>query len=197
MPEARRVNLERLEPRDRQAWRRWLDKNGSSSRGIWLILCKKNSGSIRISYEEAVEEALCFGWIDNKPNSLDEKRFLLHFAPRKPKSVWSQRNKQRVKKLIADGLMTDAGMKKIEAAKDDGSWNRLDAIDRLEVPADLMKALSANKKAGKNFGSFSNSSKKIILFWIDSAKRPETRSARIKETVSLVARNIKVNHYRQ
>lgn len=197
MPDKKKVELERLDPPNRQGWRRWLKKNGSSSPGVRLIICKKKSGSIRLSYEDAVEEALCFGWIDSKLNSLDEQRFLLHFMPRKPKSIWSQRNKQRVKKLITEGLMTDAGMKKIEAARIDGSWNTLDAIDQLKVPTDLRQALLANKNAANNFESLSNSSKKAILFWIDSAKRPETRLARIKKAVSLAARNIKANNYRQ
>jgi uncharacterized protein YdeI (YjbR/CyaY-like superfamily) len=196
MPETKKAELERLDLRNRKEWRRWLNENGSSSTGVRLILYKKHSGSDRLAYEDSVEEALCFGWIDSRLNSLDGERFLLHFAPRKPKSLWSQRNKRRVKKLISAGLMTDAGMKKVEAARIDGSWNTLNAVDRLKVPADLKEALSANRNAVKNFQGLSNSSKKAFLFWIVSAKRPETRLARIRKTVFLAERNIKGNRYR-
>ena len=188
---------ELVDVKSRKEWRAWLKKNHANVPGVWLVLYKKNSGEKRISYSEAVEEALCFGWIDSKPNTLDETRFKLKFTPRKPKSVWAKTNKERVKRLIEVGLMTDAGMKKIEAAKLDGSWDSLNGIDSMQIPADFKKALSVNKRAKRNFGAFSDSSKKIILYWIQSAKRPETRERRVKETVSLAARNIKANHYRQ
>jgi uncharacterized protein YdeI (YjbR/CyaY-like superfamily) len=192
-----RVAFDPVEPKSRAEWRRWLVNNHSDSPGIRLILHKKNSDKPRVTYDEAVEEALCFGWIDSKPNTLDETRYILHFHPRKPGSVWSQRNKARIKRLIQSGLMTSAGLAKIEAAKKDRSWQSLDTIDKLEVPSDLAKALKANEKAQEHFESFPNSSKKIILFWIQSAKRPETRAKRIEETVSQAFNNIRVNHYRQ
>jgi uncharacterized protein YdeI (YjbR/CyaY-like superfamily) len=148
-------------------------------------------------YSDAVEEALCFGWIDSTPGKLDEQRYSLYMSPRKPKSVWSKINKQRIRKLVKEGRMTAAGLVKIEAAKKDGSWNQLDAIDELVMPADLLEQLSANAEAKHNFEAFSTSSKKIILFWIASAKREETRQKRIEETVRLAAQNIKAAHYRQ
>jgi uncharacterized protein YdeI (YjbR/CyaY-like superfamily) len=148
-------------------------------------------------YSDAVEEALCFGWIDSTPGKVDEQRYTLYISPRKPKSVWSKINKQRIQKLVKEGRMTAAGLAKIEAARKDGSWNRLDAIDELVMPADLVERLSANAEAKRNFEAFSTSSKKIILFWIASAKREETRQKRIEETVRLAARNIKAAHYRQ
>jgi len=183
-----------LQPKTRAGWRRWLSANHASSAGITLVIAKKGSGIAGISYEEAVEEALSFGWIDSRTNSLDETRFRLQMTPRKPGSVWSNPNKRRVEKLIEDGRMAPAGLAKIEAAKRDGSWTRLEAIDRLEIPPDLRRAFSANPQARRNFEAFNDSSKKVILYWITNAKRAETRKKRIEETVRLAAENIKAAH---
>ncbi len=182
---------------DRQMWRDWLQKNHASASRIWLIYYKKASGKPFVSYDEAVEEALCFGWIDSRPNVLDDERYMQLFSPRKPKSPWSKTNKDRIEQLIAQGLMAEAGMSKIEAAKKDGSWTQLDEVEALTVPDDLLAALAADEIAEKNFAAFSDSSKKNILWWIVSAKRAETRQKRIAETVSLAAKNIKANHFRQ
>src|SRR5579883_642961 len=187
--------LETFYAKDRKEWRAWLEKNHQTSPGVWLIYYKKNSGKSRVPYDEAVEEALCFGRIDSRPNALDDERYMQLFSPRKPKSVWSKLNKQRVEALIQQGLMTEAGLQKIELAKQDGSWNKLDAIEELEIPEDLKNALEANEPANTYFNAFSNSSKKNILWWIESAKRPETRLKRIEETVTLAAQNKKANHY--
>ncbi len=183
--------LEFLAVENRQAWRAWLKKNHSRPQGVRLVVHKKKSGASHLTYDAAVEEALCFGWIDSTANVLDDKRFTLRVTPRKPKSVWSQINKRRVERLFGQGLMTPAGLEKIQAAKRDGSWSKLDAIDALRVPADLKKAFAADKRAKLNFAAFNNSSKKMILWWIASAKRPETRAKRIGETVALAAENIK------
>jgi uncharacterized protein YdeI (YjbR/CyaY-like superfamily) len=180
-----------LYARNRQEWRDWLVKNHAASLGVWLIYYKKGSDKPSVSYEEAVEEAISFGWIDSKVNSLDEERYMQVFTPRKPRSSWSKLNKQRVEKLIKNGQMTAVGLEKVEAAKRDGSWNKLDAIDDLEVPADLTEALADNQKAYDNFMAFSNSSKKIIVYWIEEAKRTETRKKRIEKTVSLAEENKK------
>ena len=182
------------QPKTRAGWRRWLSANHASSAGITLVIAKKGSGIAGISYEEAVEEALSFGWIDSRTNSLDETRFRLQMTPRKPGSVWSNPNKRRVEKLIEDGRMAPAGLAKIEAAKRDGSWTRLEAIDRLEIPPDLRRAFSANPQARRNFEAFNDSSKKVILYWITNAKRAETRKKRIEDTVRLAAENIKAAH---
>ena len=184
-------------PKTRAEWRKWLAENHDSSHGIWLILIKKGADIPGIMYSDAVEEALCFGWIDGTLNTMDEQRYKLYLSARKPKSVWSKTNKQRIQKLIKEGLMTAAGLAKIEGAKKDGSWSQLDAIDQLIMPEDLRKQLSANPEAQRNFEGFSTSSKKIILFWIASAKREETRQKRIEETVRLAAQNIKAAHGRQ
>ncbi len=183
--------LESFDFQDRKAWREWLDKNHDSSPSIWLIVHKKNSGKIGVSLEDVVEEALCFGWIDSKLNVVDEKRFKLLLTPRKPKSIWSKQNKQRAEKLIQQGLMTAAGLKKIEAAKKDGSWNRLDAIEEFRLPEDFRKALAADKNALKNFEALNNSLKKQTLWWIENAKKPETRLRRIQPTVTMAAQNRK------
>jgi len=160
-----------------------------------MIYFKKESGKPRVSYNQAVEEALCFGWIDSLPRKLDNERAMLKFTPRKPKSVWSDINKARVEKLIAQKWMTAAGLAKIEQAKKDGSWNILNAsnfhTDNNTFPDDLQKALSKNKKAFENFNAFPSGYRRQFLFWIDSAKKPETRTARIRQTVLMAVANKK------
>lgn len=181
--------LETFQARDRQEWREWLEKNYRTSLGVWLIYYKVKSGKPSVQYSEAVKEALCFGWIDSKVKSLDKERYKQIFTPRKPKSVWSKLNKQYIEELIEQGLMSEAGLGKIEAAKQDGSWTTLDAIEELIVPADLKQALEANETASRYFEAFSSSSKKNILLWVESAKRPETRLKRIEQTISSAAQN--------
>ncbi|WP_414552516.1 YdeI/OmpD-associated family protein [Anabaena sp. CCY 0017] len=181
--------LETIYASDRICWRKWLSTNHLTSPGIWLIYYKVKSGKPSVKYSEAVKEALCFGWIDSKVKSLDEDRYQQIFTPRKPKSVWSKLNKQYIEELIEQGLMTQVGLEKIQVAKQDGSWNSLDAIEALTIPIDLKQALEANPSANLNFEAFSNSLKKNILFWIDSAKRPETRLNRIEQTIMEAAHN--------
>jgi uncharacterized protein YdeI (YjbR/CyaY-like superfamily) len=181
--------LESIYASDRKKWREWLEKFHLTSPGIWLIYYKVKSGKTSVKYSEAVKEALCFGWIDSKVKSLDEDRYQQIFTPRKPKSVWSKLNKQYIEELIEQGLMTQVGLEKIEAAKQDGSWTSLDAIEALTIPIDLKQALEANSSAKHNFEAFSNSLKKNILFWIHSAKRPETRLKRIEQTIISAAQN--------
>ena len=179
------------QPKTRAEWRTWLATNHTSSKGIRLVIIRKNAQVAGITYSDAVEEALCFGWIDGVTNSVNEQRYKLYMSPRKPGSVWSRLNKQRIQKLIKAGSMTPTGLAKIEAARKDGSWSQFDAIDKLEMPEDLLEQLSANPEAKRNFETFSDSSKKIILFWIANARREETRRKRIAETVRLAAQNIK------
>ena len=176
-------------PRNRKEWREWLEHNHQRSPGVWIIYYKKGTNQPTISYEEAVEDALSFGWIDSKVNSLDEDCYMQIFTPRKAGSTWSRLNKSRVKKIIKEGLMTPEGMEKVESAKKDGSWSFLDSVEDLIVPDDLKNAFEQNKTAENNYSNFSNSSKKHILFWIASAKRIETRNRRIKMTVKMAARN--------
>lgn len=185
------------QPKTRAEWRAWLERNHTTSPGVWLVYYKKGSGKARVSYDDAVEEALCFGWIDSVGRALDEQRSMLRFSPRKPKSVWSKLNKERVDRLIRSGRMTPSGLAKIKVAKRDGSWRALDALERMVIPPDLKTALAADPDAGPNFDRFPPSSRKIILGWIASAKRPETRAKRVAETVRQAAKNLKANHYRQ
>jgi uncharacterized protein YdeI (YjbR/CyaY-like superfamily) len=184
-----------IHPKTRKAWRQWLEKNHADSPGIWLTYYKKETGKRKLWYHEAVEEALCFGWIDSLPRKLDEERAMLKFTPRKPKSVWSQLNKKRINELIKSNLMTEAGLAKIEEAKKNGSWNTLTDsdthTDNNSLPPSLLNALNKNKKALENFKAFPPSYRKRFLFWIDSAKRPETKAERIKQTVLMAAANKK------
>ena len=174
---------ENFNPSDRKAWREWLSRNHSTSTGVWLTVRKKNTGEGGIMLEDAVEEAICFGWIDSKLHVADEKAYTLLFTPRKPGSIWARTNKARVEKLIREGLMTPAGLAKVEAAKKDGSWNRLDAVEDLVAPEDLRKAL-ADESAEKGYEAFNDSVKKQILWWIASAKTPQTRLRRIRQAVA-------------
>jgi uncharacterized protein YdeI (YjbR/CyaY-like superfamily) len=186
-----------IHPKSRAGWRMWLEENHARIEGIWLISYKKATGKPRFEYDEAVEEALCFGWVDSKPNKLDGERSMLWFAPRKVGTNWSRLNKDRVEKLIEAGLMTPAGFSKVQAAKKDGTWNALDTVEVLETPPDLAKALSKNKTAKEYFDAFPRSVKRAILEWILNAKKPETRANRIEETVTLAEKNIRANQWRQ
>jgi uncharacterized protein YdeI (YjbR/CyaY-like superfamily) len=184
-----------VHPETREKWRKWLDKNHSASPGIWMIYYKNKTDKRKFTYADAVEEALCFGWIDSLPRKLDDERAMLKFTPRKPKSTWSKLNKLRVKKLIKEGLMTQVGLAKIELAKKDGSWNAINSADRHTsnntLPDDLKKAFSKNKKALQNFNAYAPGYRRRFFFWIDSAKTPETRTTRIKQTVLMAAENKK------
>lgn len=186
-----------IQPADRVEWRAWLELRHTQSEGVWLITNKKAAGKPRLEYEEAVEEALCFGWIDSKANKLDAERSMLWIAPRRPGSGWSRLNKTRIEKLIAAGKMAPAGLAKIEAAKQDGSWYALDAVENLVIPLDLEQALAANSAAAAYFEAFPRSVKRGILEWIVNAKLPETRAKRIEETARLAANNIRANQWRK
>jgi uncharacterized protein YdeI (YjbR/CyaY-like superfamily) len=186
-----------VHPQTRAEWREWLERHHTQAEGVWLISFKKGTGKPRFEYEEAVEEALCFGWVDSKSNKLDAERSMLWFAPRRPRTGWSRSNKERAKRLIETGLMMPAGLAKIEAAKQDGSWSALDSVEALEIPPDLDQALAADQTARQYFEAFPRSVKRAILEWIAGAKRPETRAKRIAETVELAARNIRANQWRQ
>lgn len=178
-------------------WRLWLEAHHERKQGVWLVIYKKATGKARVDYEEAVAEALCFGWIDSKGNKLDEERSLLWFAPRKAKSGWSRPNKERIERMLAAGKMTPAGLAKIEAAKADGSWAAFDAIENLEIPADLAEALAAYPNATTNFDAFPRSVKRGILEWISTAKRVETRANRILEAAQSAEQNARANQWRK
>ena len=177
-------DFERVEFKEREAWRAWLAANHARSPGVWLIYSKKATGTSRLAYAEAVEEALCYGWIDSRPNALDEERAMQLFTPRKPGSPWSRVNKERIARLIETGAMAAPGQAKIDAAQRDGSWAAYDAIEDLIVPADLAAALAADPAAEAGYAAFGVSTKKQLLWWIASAKRPETRAKRVAETTA-------------
>ncbi len=184
-----------VQPADRMAWRTWLEQHHTRPHGVWLVTFKKGSGHPVLGYDDAVREALCFGWVDSKPRKLDTLRTMLWFAPRKAGSGWSALNKARIQALLAAGRMAPAGLAKLNAAQADGSWNALDAVDALEEPADLQAALSRHPGAATNFAAFPRSARRGILEWISNAKRPHTRARRVEETAELAARNIRANQW--
>ena len=186
-----------VHPKSRAEWRQWLEKNHTRNEGVWLIRYKKATGKPRVDYDESVEEALCFGWIDSKGNKLDDKRSMLWFAPRKAGTGWSKLNKERVARLIQAKRLAPAGLAKINAAKKDRSWNALDAVEALEIPSDLEEAFSKNETARGYFEAFPRSAKRAILEWISSAKKSETRAKRIEEIVTKAEQNIRANQWRQ
>ena len=181
--------------RNRMEWRKWLEKNHRSETKVWLQIYHKDSATPSVYYAEAVEEALCFGWIDSRPNKHDSESYFLSFSPRRPRSVWSKLNKDRVKKLIREGKMHSSGAKMIAIAKKNGMWDALKKIEAMEMPEDLAREFGKNKKAFENYKSFPPSSQKMILSWIESARKEETRSKRIQETIALAEKNVRANHY--
>jgi uncharacterized protein YdeI (YjbR/CyaY-like superfamily) len=183
-------------PLSRAAWRDWLEQHHERAAGVWLVSYKQGTGKPYVSYDEAVEEALCFGWVDSKPGKLDDERAMRYFAPRKARSGWSRLNKARVERLQAAGLMAPAGLARVEAARRDGSWNALDEVEELVVPADLGAALDAYPAARGHFAAFPRSVQRSILEWIGAAKTPATRAKRIAETASLAEENRRANQWR-
>ena len=181
----------------RKEWRKWLEKNSQTEKALWLIIYHKGSDTKSVYYDEAVEEAICFGWIDSIAHKRDAESKYQFFAQRKPKSNWSKANRERAEKMVAQGLMTPDGQKLVDLAKKTGTWEALVDVQAAVIPDDLQKQLNKKKIALKNFLAFPPSSKRIILEWILNARKGETRQKRIAETVRLAADNIKANHYRQ
>ena len=186
---------ESLHPHTVLEWRNWLEQHHSRTNGVWLITFKQATGKPRISYDEAVETALRFGWIDSKPRSLDAERSMLWFSPRKMGSAWSSKNKERVAQLIRSKQMHAAGLAKVDAAKLDGSWHKLDSVEALEIPADLQKAFTSYARSSSNFDAFPRSTKRAILEWIGNARIETTRAKRVAETARLAAENIRANQW--
>lgn len=172
-------------------WRSWLEENHNISTGVYLIFYKVGSKMQSMRWEEAVKVALCFGWIDSTAKRLDDERRRQYFCPRRDKSVWSKLNKTYIESLIAENLMHEAGLTKIEIAKQNGSWSALDDVENLIIPPDLQKAFDENPNAFENYMNFSPSYRKSYLYWLNQGKREETRQKRIKEIVSLCFKNIK------
>ena len=179
--------MKRLYIKTRTEWRKWLTKYHNKVKEVWLIFYKKGTGKPSIDYEAAVEEALCFGWIDSLVRKIDEERYVRKFTPRKDKSVWSELNKKRIKKIIVEGRMTEFGMGKIIAAKKSGKWYEDDRPDiSLTMPPLFRGALNKNKKAKENFDKLSPSQRKNYIGWIATAKREETIEKRIEESIKML-----------
>jgi uncharacterized protein YdeI (YjbR/CyaY-like superfamily) len=174
-------------------WRNWLQNNHNKVADVWLIFYKKETGKPSIDYEVAVEEALCFGWIDSLVRKIDEQRYSRKFTPRKDKSVWSESNKKRVKKVIKEGRMTEYGLEKVKAAKKSGKWYEDVKPDiSFNIPTDFEKALKKNNKAKEYFEKLSLSQRKHYIVWVGTAKREKTIEKRIEESIKLLKQGKKL-----
>ncbi|NBA89163.1 hypothetical protein GVN16_25520 [Emticicia sp. CRIBPO] len=182
-------------PENRDEWRKWLAENHSSKQSVWLIHHKKKTGVPSVAWSDAVDEALCFGWIDSTRRSLENDMFMQFFSKRKAKSVWSKINKDKIERLTEEGLMTQAGLAVIEAAKADGSWTTLDEAEKLVIPADLTAAFQTRPGSEDFFLSLSKSSRKAILQWLLLAKQQETRQRRINEIAELAGQGLKPKQF--
>ena len=180
----------------RADWRAWLEQHHQQEKSVWLIIYRKESATPSVYYDEAVDEALCFGWVDSKPNKRDEESYFQFFSRRNPKSNWSRVNKQKVAALIEAGRMAEPGYKMVRLAQESGTWTALDEVENGVVPEDLQAALDQYEHAAQHFAEFPRSVKRGILEWIFNAKRNETRQKRIDETARLAKQNIRANQYR-
>lgn len=183
--------VEAIHFKSRKAWRQWLTKNHATKNAVWLILHNKKSKSGSINLDEAVMEALCFGWIDSKAMKRDDDSRYQYFSLRKAKSNWSKVNRARVEQLTKEGLINPAGQAMIDLAKSTGTWDALVSVENEIMPEDLEKRFAGNKKALKNFLAFAPSARRVILQWVLQAKRPETRKSRVERTVTEAAKNLK------
>ncbi len=174
-------------------WTRWLEKHHADD-GVWLVTWKKASSRPSVAYADTVEAALAVGWVDSRPNKLDNDRSMRWFTPRSPTSPWSRINKATIARLERDGRLTPAGRALVDAAKANGAWTVYDDIEDLVIPDDLSKTLDSDRVARENFDRFADSAKKNILWWIKSAKRPATRTSRIRTTAGFAADNLMANH---
>lgn len=188
--------VETVCPKSRQEWRKWLMRNHRLKQSVWLIAYKKKSNVPSIVWSDAVDEALCFGWIDSVRKPVDHEKFVQLFSKRKANSGWSKINKQKVQRLMAEGLMTEAGLEVIERAKQNGSWTILDKVEELEIPKDLSKEFNRRPGSRQYFLSLSKSSRKAILQWLVLAKRAETRQKRLTEIAYLASQQLKPRQFR-
>jgi uncharacterized protein YdeI (YjbR/CyaY-like superfamily) len=185
-----RRDLRTLQPKSRAAWRAWLEKHHTESPGVWLVYAKKHTGIPSLTYNDAVEEALCFGWIDSLIHPIDDQLYRQVFTPRKTKSAWSALNRKRAARLIEAGLMTAAGLALIALAKKNGQWKAHEASETLTVPAELKNALDENRDAKKNWPTYTESQRKMFLYMVNGAKRPETRAKRVARVVEIVSSGV-------
>ena len=185
--------MKQLYVTDREQWRKWLTEHHGGEAGVWLIFYKKDTCKPTIGYEDAVEEALCFGWIDSIIKKIDETRYVRKFTPRKDKSMWSALNRKRANKMIKEGRMTEVGLAKVKTARKTGLWEK-DGRPRIsfDVPPELAKALAKNKKAKENFDKLAPSYRRQYIGWIAVAKRSETKKKRIEESIALLEKGKKL-----
>lgn len=183
--------FQRVEITSRDDLHRWLLENHTQTESIWLVVYKKHVTEKHVNHWDIVDEGLCFGWIDSRVAKLDEDRSLLLFSPRKPKSAWSRVNKGRLERLFAEERMQPTGLRAIEIAKENGSWERIDQATTDEPPQDFLEALNASEAAKASWSSFPPSSRRAILEWILMAKKPETRANRIRETVEKAEKGLR------
>ncbi|MEI6361159.1 MAG: YdeI/OmpD-associated family protein [Actinomycetes bacterium] len=188
-------DAEHVQFEKRSQWRAWLKRHHASSPGAWVVTFKKAANKPSPSYEELVLEALCFGWIDSKPGKVDDERTKLYFCPRKKGSGWAATNKARIEALEAEGLMTPAGRAVIDQAKADGSWTKLDRSESAIVPPALAQALAAYPGSKANFDAFPANVRKQLIFWVDDAKRDQTRDRRADEIARLAQLGIRANQW--
>ncbi len=190
-----KTNIETFCPTNRIDWRKWLKKNHQTKQSVWLVCYTKKSNQPTVNWSETVDEALCFGWIDSTRKTIDEFSFMQFFSKRKPNSTWSKINKEKVQKLIDNGLMSQAGLDIIETANQNGSWTILDEVEELKIPNDLEKAFKKHKGSKDYFLSLSKTVRKMMLQWLVLAKRPETRQKRINEIAEQAGQNKKPKQF--
>ncbi|MFK7757218.1 MAG: YdeI family protein [Flavobacteriales bacterium] len=183
-------------PKSQKDWRNWLAKNHQLKQSVWLIYFKSSTKVPSISWSEAVDEALCFGWIDSTKKSIDVNRYMQYFSKRKPNGMWSKINKDKVDYLISKGLMQKTGYMSIEIAKKNCSWSILDEVEALILPKDLRKEFIERPGSLEFYEGLSKSTKKILLGWVALAKRPETRQKRVIEIAENASRNTKPKQFR-
>jgi len=187
--------IETFCPASQADWRKWLIENHTAKQSVWLVYHKIKSNVPSISWSQAVDEALCFGWIDSTARPIDDLTFMQFFCKRKPNSAWSKINKAKVERLINEGLMTQAGFNSIEKAKQNGSWIILDGVEELKIPKDLSAAFKVQRGSKPFFLSLSKSVQKSILHWLVLAKKPETRQKRINEIAILAGQKLKPKQF--
>jgi uncharacterized protein YdeI (YjbR/CyaY-like superfamily) len=191
------AELKKVRPKSRAAWREWLEEHHATSPGIWLVFAKKHAGLPTLTYEDAVQEALCFGWIDSLVKSIDERFHMQMFTPRKPKSRWSATNKARLAKLMKAGVMAPAGLTAVEQAKKSGSWKGYASVDAMTIPPELKRAIDANPEATNNWPTYSASAQRSFLHMVNDAKRPETREKRVRRVIDLVSNKVSMTELRR
>ncbi len=188
--------IETYYPTSRADWRKWLEKNHQSKQSVWLLYFKSSTKVASISWSEAVDEALCFGWIDSTKKTIDNERYVQYFCRRKPTSTWSKINKEKVAKLIQNNLMAKAGFDSIESAKENGTWTLMDDVEKLIIPEDLKVALNKNESSMTFFQSRTKSIKRGLLYWVVIAKRKETRKKRIAAIARAAAKGLIPKQFR-